>query len=326
MRDARRDDARARREAANWFSRLSQTSVTSHSLLEFRAWRRNPRNRAAYEHMEGVWNRAGGLADDPDIEAIRREALRRTSPRAAHMPVTLRVGVALSIAAVALVAILVLGRFRQQVYQSGVGEQRIVRLADGSTLRLDTDGRAVVALGRESRDVRLERGEALFEVAHDASRPFLVHAHGAVVRAVGTVFDVRISGADVGVVLLRGAVQVRSPAGAQVMLAPDERVQLHAGALSRPSQVDAHRAVSWTERRLIFDNTPLETAVAEVNRYTTAKVDLQAPGLGAAPVNGVFETGDARTFAAAVASVFDLQMDQGPGQAIVLRRTETGAR
>jgi transmembrane sensor len=326
MRDARREDARARREAASWFSRLSQTSITNQSLREFRAWRRDPRNRAAYEQMEGIWNRAGGLAGDPDIEAIRRETLRRTSPRAARKPLTLRVGLALGVAAVALVAILALVRFSPQVYQSGVGEQRIVRLADGSTLRLDTDSRAVVALGPQRRDIRLERGEALFEVAHDASRPFFVHAHGAVVRAVGTVFDVRVSGADVGVVLLQGAVQVRSPAGAQVMLAPDERVQLHAGTLARPSLVDARRAVSWTERRLIFDHTPLEAAVAEVNRYTTAKVELEAPGLAAAPVNGVFETGDARTFAAAVASVFDLQVDQGPGQAIVLRRTESGAR
>jgi transmembrane sensor len=323
MRDAGSEEARARREAADWFTRLSRRSVSTQALQEFRAWRRDPANRAAYERVEAMWNTAGSLAEDPEIQALRRKTRARTAG-AARRRRTMQ-----CVAAAGLVGAVVAGFavYRQlpPSYRTDVGEQRIVQLADGSILRLNTDSRVTVALRKDRRDIRLERGQALFEVAHDPARPFLVHADRTVVRALGTVFDVRRSGRLVDVTLVQGSVRVGA-AGRQVTLKPGERVEIRDGEVARATPADARRDLSWVDRRLVFERTPLAAAVKEVNRYSKRKVELEAADLAAAPVNGTFETGDARTFAAAAASVFDLQVvDQGEA-AIRLRRPHAAAR
>jgi transmembrane sensor len=325
MSDARRDSARAGREAATWFVRLSRRSVTTQQIRDFRDWRADPDNQAAYKAVEGVWEQAGQLADDRDIRRLREETARRTARRRPQRVAawSLAAGLAVLVCVAALYPTLSPPR---TTYTSGVGEQRIVRLEDGSTLRLNTDSRAVVTLRKDRRDVRLQRGQALFEVAHDPARPFVVAADGASVRALGTVFDVRLRDAsDVDVVLLQGSVQVKAPTGETVVLQPDQKVAIDDRRISAPVRTDARRDTSWTERRLTFDHTPLAAAIAEVNRYSADKVVLEADSLAQAPVNGVFETGDARGFAAAAASVFDLQMTARGDEALVLRRPRTAA-
>lgn len=307
-----------------WFARLSRCSTTTQALGEFRAWKRDPSHRVAYGRVEELWRRAG----DPDIAALCRQALDRRPGRSAPGGRERRLGISLSLAIAATLVLTLLVSFGSlpAVYASGVGEQRSVRLADGSVLRLDTDSRAVVAFGERFRDVRLTRGQALLEVAHDPRRPFRVHANGAVVRALGTVFDVRLSGRDVGVVLLRGAVLVTSPKGDRVMFRPGEGVRAVAGGLGRPGPVDPQRAVSWTEGRQIFERTPLASAVAEVNRYARDRVELKVPDLAATPVSGVFNTGDASAFAAAVVAEFALQATRRRDGDIVLTPPEAAGR
>jgi len=317
MRKARGGDARTRREAAEWFTRLSQPSVTTQSIQAFRAWRRDPGNRAAYDRLEAIWDAAGALTEDPDVQALRLQTRARTVGAPRRRVVSWG---ALATAGAAGLAALLFHALSPAAYESGLGEQRIVRLADGSVLRLNTDSRVSVKLGDERRDVRLERGQALFEVAHDPSRPFVVRAGRAEVRALGTVFDVRMADRKVDVTLVEGSVQVSTPSGGRIKLRPDERVQVRDGALEVPAPTDADREISWTDRRLIFQQTPLAEAVAEVNRYSKRKVELEAPDLADAPVNGVFATGDTEAFAAAAASVFDLQVVDRGSSALVLRR------
>jgi transmembrane sensor len=196
----------------------------------------------------------------------------------------------------------------------------VIRLEDGSVLRLNTDSRAVVRYSPGVREVRLDRGQALFEVAHDAARPFLVRADGTTVRALGTVFDVRRRGDDVGVTLLQGVVQVSTDAGGTEILHPNQRLEVVGDAVRAPVAEDVKAATSWTHRRLTFKALPLGEAVAEVNRYSDRKVELAAADLRGAPVNGVFETGDTKGFAAAVAQVFDLKLAETPKGDLVLTR------
>ena len=322
--------AHAEREAAAWFTRLSRRSITTQALGEFRAWKRDPSHRVAYGRVEELWRDAGDLAGDPEIAALCRQALERRPGRSAaggrERDRGLEISLSLAITATFVLTLLVSFGSLPAVYTSGVGEQRSVRLEDGSVLRLDTDSRAVVAFGVRFRDVRLTRGQALLQVAHDPRRPFRVDANGTVVRALGTVFDVRLSGRDVGVVLLRGAVLVTSPKGDRVMLRPGEGVRAVAGGLARPGPVDPHCAVSWAEGRLIFARTPLAAAVAEVNRYARVKIDLEAPDLAAAPVSGVFNTGDVGAVAAALSAEFGLQTIRADDREIVLRPREVSAR
>lgn len=322
MSDARRGPKQRETDAAAWFTRLSRRAVSTEDLRKFRAWRSRPENRAAYERVEAAWRGAGGLAGDPEILDLRERVGRRTAPRVRAQRRRIAWSAGAALAGLALVVLVVLTR--PPSYESDVGEQRIVRLADGSTLRLNTDSRVVVRIGREARRVRLERGEALFEVAHDADRPFTVEAGRTSVRALGTVFDVRRRDGTVDVVLLQGSVEVRGPAGPPLRLRPNEKAVAPADAPPSAARIDARQATSWTERRLTFAHTPLAAAVAEVNRYSKARVELAAPDLAAAPVSGVFETGDAEAFAAAAASVFDLSITREGGR-IVLRRPDDDA-
>lgn len=279
--------AEKRRAAAAWFALLSRPAVTTEALREFWSWKRDPQHRAAYNEVEELWRHAGDLAADAQIEALCRRAMaggiRRSASRVHQRAAA--VTVALGVAASIVVTVMAVVGASPAVYATGVGEQRRVHLADGSVLRLDTDSRAVVAFSRRRRNLLLTRGQALLQVAHDPQRPFLVRADGTVVRALGTVFDVRLSGRDLGVVLLQGSVLVKTSKGDQVMLHPGQAVHARAGVLATPNSVDPGRAVSWTQRRLIFAGAPLAAAVAEVNRYTRAKVALEAPDVAAVPVS-----------------------------------------
>src|SRR5690606_31466403 len=155
------------------------------------------------------------------------------------------------------------------LYVTAVGEQREITLLDGSHVRLDTDTRMRVRFNEGTRRILLDRGQALFEVAHRAQQPFVVQAGDTEVTALGTRFDVRRS-ADVRgarVTLVEGSVAVTGGDGVNRRdwrLQPGE--QLNTAARSaKPRSVDVTVATSWAKGRLVFQNTPLQDAVAEVN-------------------------------------------------------------
>ncbi|MDP3853348.1 DUF4880 domain-containing protein, partial [Phenylobacterium sp.] len=139
-------DDRARLEAAEWFARLNSRTVTTASLLDFRDWRADPANAAAYAEQEALWKAAGRLQDDPEIGAAVKAALSQP-PRPRGFPDWLtapaprfRLGGLAALGVCALLAASGIASTQMgDTYRSGLGEQRIVRLADGSRVRLDTD-------------------------------------------------------------------------------------------------------------------------------------------------------------------------------------------
>lgn len=325
-------DDRARLEAAEWFARLNSRTVSTASLHEFRAWRVNPDNASAYAEQEALWKAAGRLQDDPEIGAAVQAALDQSSKRRrlgdwlTAVPTSLKFA---TLAAFGLGAVLavwgVVATQAGQTYRSGVGEQRIVRLEDGSQVRLDTDTTLRVRLTPGARRIELDHGQAFFDVAHDPTRPFTVRADGAEVRAIGTRFDVRRDGASVQVTLVEGKVQVRQAQGDRrwTMVPGDQlRVGQREPTVTPPQvrQIDAVAATSWTTGRLTFRATPLSAAIAEVNRYGHKKIALEAADLAQRPVSGAFESGDTEAFATAVADLCGLQIDRRGDGEIVLRR------
>ncbi|MCR5879461.1 FecR family protein [Phenylobacterium sp. J367] len=204
-------------------------------------------------------------------------------------------------------------------YATQAIEQKVVRLEDGSRVHLNVDSRVKVAFRDGERRVSLTRGEAFFEVAHDASRPFVVEADGARIRALGTKFDVRRENGAVNVTLLQGAVRVSPASGAQpVVLAPNQQAVVQRSGPIRTAAADAARTTSWTTGRLMFRQTPLASAIAEVNRYSDREVVLSDPALGARTVSGFFDVGDAESFAKGVAGLFDLSVTDEPGGRLLL--------
>jgi transmembrane sensor len=297
--------SRAEREAAEWHLRLGEPRVSTQTVQDFFEWRQDPENAAAYGRVETVWKGARAASGSPAVNRAVAEAMGR--PRRRWLMTTGGAGLAGALVVVVAVTCAALWGSGRQVYRTDVGEQRVVELADGSTVRLDTDSVVRVRFERGRRGLDLVRGQALFTVAHDSTRPFVVTAGDAAVTAVGTVFDVRRTGDAARITLVSGAVSVQGSAGGpQKRLAAGEQAVLsRAGPVVRT--VDAGSVTAWSEGRIVFRDRPLDEAVAEVNRYLDAPIVLDAPALSKASVNGVIRTGDRAAFVEVVAVTFDLK-------------------
>lgn len=295
-----------RDEAAQWYARLNNKTISTDTLRAFQKWKREGDHRQAYMDIAAFWRKVGELAKDEDIVKAGEEALERKKPLG---PGGKGVLGALIVAGLGAALAYGYGAYKGAPYETAIGEQRIVRLADGSKIRLDTNSRLRVRLTGEARRIELQSGQAFFEVAHDPSRPFVVRAAGSEVRALGTRFDVRRRGDAVQVVLVEGRVRVNAPEpGSEVTLQPGQQVEVRDGKAASPTRVDAASATSWTAGRLVFQNQPLSAAIDEVNRYSRAKVVLDAPGLTSTPVSGSFESGDTEAFVNAVKALHDLRI------------------
>jgi transmembrane sensor len=325
------NDARRRsEEAAAWFARLSTPKISNATLDGFWTWRRDPLNRAAYEQIEDFSTAARRLRDDPEMKAAIGEAMRR-KPWWREMLATIRssrsavvIGGALCAGAVAAVVLLLIGGGDR--YSTGVGQKITVSLADGSNVQLNTDTRLRVRFDGNERRLTLERGQAFFDVAHDAARPFIVDAGKARIRAIGTRFDVDRAHQDVEVTLAQGRVEV-TPVGSGHggwTLNAGQRIRIDGDAgAGVPVTADLATATAWTTGRIFFHDTPLAQAVAEVNRYSRRKIALGAGAPRDMKINGAFETGDTEGFVAAAAAGLDLTVEHRLDGTIELRRQET---
>ena len=274
----------------------------------------------------------------PNVLQLRPPALPRTELR----PGLGKWAMAAGLAAVALLgAFLFWGRpgplSAWQHFETQVGEQRIVQLVDGSVLTLNAQSLVAVRMGRSQRDIRLLRGEAMFKVAHDTARPFLVHAQRTTVRAVGTQFNVyaRPDGSTT-VAVLEGKVEVSAGAEANAasahpseapptatahteLLAAGEEASITAtGAIKRDAHADTSSAVAWRQRRLIFDRTALEEIVLEFNRYNrTLRIRLANVPPGAFHFTGSFDADDPQSLALLLSREPDLSVEQHKGEILI---------
>lgn len=305
------EPARVTEEAAHWFTRLKSRVVDTAELSEFYAWRKSPANAAAYDALEAHWRASKKLGDDRDIADAIGEALQSDSPRAAGAR-----GVRLALIAGLIVLAACTAFFlitRETVYETTIGEQRLVQLQDGSRVHLDTDSEISVALG-STRQITLARGRAYFDVARDPDRKFIVLAGDAEVEAIGTVFEVARDAATTLVTLVEGKVAVdASKAGAK-----GERTQLLAGqsvsishdSIGEVGRANVEQINAWTRGRLEFRETPLKDAIAQVNRYARKPITLAPSRWSDERVNGGFAVGDVDAFVEAVTALYPLQIDR----------------
>lgn len=308
---ASEEEERARREAGEWFGRLRSRTVATDELTAFAVWRRDPLNRRSYERMEALWSDSAAMGEEPEVgaalgEALRRRRLRRWVGRIVADRVALTVAAAFAAAVAVVVLLPVPNPWATTGYHTGVGERSIVRLADGTRVRLDTSSTLVPHLTGSVRRVQLSDGQAYFDVRHDPAHPFVVEAgDGTTITALGTRFDVRLGRGAVEVSLYEGSVVVANGrSGASVSLKPGQDVTMREG---RPGAVDdaaGNGMPTWTSGRLSFRETRLDVAVAELNRYTTRPVRLARPDDAGRPVSGDFAADDPDGFVAAANAIF----------------------
>ena len=218
-------------------------------------------------------------------------------------------------------------------FATAVGERSTTELKDGSVATLNTDTRIAVSYTQDERLVTLVHGQALFDVASDPGRPFVVVAGEQRITAIGTVFDVRFEGTEVQVTLVEGVVEVTPDAAFAADLmpsAPDpEPVRLASGQWLRTSAVrtdqqpvvetvDADQATLWRQGQVFFDDVPLSEAAVEMNRYSTVQIVVEDASLDGHRVNGMFRTGRQTAFVDAIEAYFPVDAEQISDNRIVL--------
>jgi len=292
--------------AASWAARADRGLSPAESA-DLEAWLRGDVRRAgAYARL--TW--ALMSTERPDAAAQRPLTSRRSTRRAWLAGAG---AVAASLAATAAY----LGATRPVSYATRKGEQKVVSLDDGSVITLNTNTRLQVRYGKDRRQIQLLEGEALFDVAKDRDRPFVVSARNADVRAVGTSFTVsNVGSAPVAVLVREGIVDVmredqpqqpaaRVTANCRAVLARDTG----AVAVAQVNEAELGSDLAWTDGRIIFRGETLADAAAQFGRYSDVGIVVVDPELGAERVAGVFNATDPVGFAKSVALSLDAKVE-----------------
>jgi len=299
-------------EAAAWVWRTDSGAPTAADVESFEAWlRQDPRHRRAYEELTKVWETLDGLPDPH--RALQMPPLSDTTHTPA--PATPRDGrrkwwlaaAATVVAAVSGATWLLYEGNETQTLATAVGQHRDITLSDGTIVALNTNTIVETSFSHDAREIFLRKGEAHFGVARDRSRPFLVHAGDAVVRAIGTAFEVRLRADEhVDVLVNEGRVEVHSmgePAAAMPVvtvraLSAGEQLSTATTdyAIVPVSAEQVSSELAWRDGAVVFDSVPLTEAIAEIQRYTDARIIVSDPTIGTLPVGGRFKTDDLQGF------------------------------
>ncbi len=311
MKSVRQSAGEIETEAARWVMRLDREGRTDALEAELEAWLAGDvRRRGAFLQAEAAWLRL----DRAHLLGSQAAPSRRRRPRGLPRR-TLFAGLgALAAASVAAVVLLNL----PETYATGVGEVRRAPLADGSTVALNTDSRLEVNLRPEERRIRLGRGEAWFQVAKDADRPFVVEAGLVRAEAVGTAFSVRRREGGADILVTEGVVR------AWTVGSEGRAIELRAGAKAFVSdraevalQVEdapgIDRELAWRSGRIDLEGETLAYAAGEFNRYNSRKLVI-SPDLRDQRLYGVFRIDDPEGFARAVGTSLNARVQVGEAE------------
>lgn len=205
------------------------------------------------------------------------------------------------------------------------GEIRRLPLADGSVATIDTSSELRVVLARDSRRIALDQGQAWFQVAKDRTRPFIVDAGLAEVRAVGTAFSVHRTAAGVQVAVTEGTVAAwpKGANGAMTILEAGQFATFVPGADapvtgSAPAAIE--RSLAWRAGEIALENETLESAVAQFNRYNRQQLVIEDPMLRRERLVGLFRIDKPAAFAEALAASIDVAFTTTPTQIRLARK------
>ncbi len=304
--------------AAGWRARLLSGACRPEDRAAFAKWLSEDAAHArAYGRLSDFWESLEPLKASPAV----RDAMR--SPARAEGGEARRAGFLVAAAAslATLLAVLFVAVTPAREYRTATGEQREIRLTDGSRVMLNTQSEIAVRYNESERRIILRSGEAGFDVARDAARPFLVNAGPVVARATGTKFDVFTRPGGARITLIEGSLEVAARNGsARADLGPGERVEAaENGTLSAVNAVALERATAWREGRLAFDDTSLADAVAEANRYSQIRIVLTDESLRSLRISGVFDAGKPETLVRALEARFGVEVAERSRDRIALK-------
>lgn len=305
---------RIRNKAIRWVTELHGPDRNEKLEARVRRWiARDPRHAAAFDLANKAWQSSGGLHG--------RLTERTRSPARSRFRPTISLPAFAGMSVMAVVIALAIHFLRDDTLVTGAAEQRTAELPDGTQVSLNANSQVVVQYDNGVRRVTLTDGEILIHVVKHESRPFVVIVGEHKVIAMGTSFVVRreeSTGPAFAVTLVEGRVAVEprswpdalpsAPINGVKILSTGERLRVAGDATETVDSPSIERITAWHRGQLIFDDTTLNEAAAEFNRYGPNKIEIDGPAVGKLRIGGVFGIGDANSFAYDMANTFHLRV------------------
>jgi len=281
--------------------------------------------------VESARNAPEPVSELPVSELPLPEATPAAAPMAEHPRVARSwMRMAAAVGGASLLGLLAMWRLQPGVdvqhHETAHSQHLTHSLPDQSVLTLDADSAVDIRYGKSARNVELVRGQALFQVAHDTSRPFRVQAGPVAVTAVGTRFDVDRRADATVVTVLEGmvAVDIAQPAGqagngrSQLMVRAGQQLRVDGDLVATgPVAVDAAHSAAWLDGQIYFDQEPLAEVAAEVSRYSAQPIEVRDPKLRALPISGACAAKDTDSFLAFVRSLEGVRVRNTSGSVVV---------
>lgn len=277
-------------DAVAWFVRLRDEEASDSDRAAFAVWlKASPAHGQAWRELEAVWGALDQVvapkptADTPNFVA---HSPARHKPRPSWRPMA--AAAMLLLAVTAAWRLPPAGMFAD--HRTGIGERRVVALADGSRVELGPASAIDIDFADGRRSVRLVAGEAFFTVARDTARPFVVSAGEGQIAVLGTAFDVKIGQSEaVSVVVTESKVAVSAAGSKAVGVTAGEEVSYDRNGVSavRPADLDAAQA--WRQDQLVFHDAPLDAVLTELRRYRGGTIQLLGGELGKRRITAVFD-------------------------------------
>lgn len=306
------EDADAR--AAAWLDKRDRGGWTDDDEAAFQAWLdEEPLHHIAYWRIEEAWDRTQRLA-----------ALNLPKADYGNGPSFFRIAAVLALVTVTAAAATWINYARPKgtIYATSIGGRETIMLADGTTIELNTSSAVRVLDTTAERKVWLEKGEAFFKVTHDAKRPLTVYAGERRIVDLGTQFDVHREVGRLEVAVVEGRVRFEADKAqsGQVLRRGDVALATPVKTiLSRKGESELARELSWRSGVLVFDNTPLDEAVRQLNRYNQTRLVVADSAIGQLPITGTLSATEPMEFLRMVQTVFGLH-EQRVNGAIVISR------
>ncbi|EQB29815.1 FecR family protein [Sphingobium ummariense] len=328
-------------EAAIWWATCRQLDPDWFAADErFEVWLDDPANSEAWHAIDRRIEQVGAFATMPEVREMRRAALELARVRKRSIGPRWALGTALAasvLAAIGLGSLTLSPRAvpdiatvdNVQRFATAIGQRRDILLDDGSKVTLNTDSLVEVRYSADRRDVRLLQGEAMFHVAKNTARPFIVSAQSRQVTALGTAFDVRIrQDGHIQVLLVEGKVRVEPvrhnglgriiPALDRTELSPGQQLIAEGQGEVEVVAADVERETAWNRGALIFRGDSLGDAVEEVNRYSAMPLMVDDPTIARLKVSGIFPTANQADFVAALEALYPVRAHKEEGGTIRL--------
>jgi transmembrane sensor len=304
-------------QASDWLARQEFGQLDEADMARFERWlAQSFHHRTAYWRMKALWQ-------DSERLAALRSPMRQPHALIAKSRKWPKLAAVFALASMVGAGAWLATLDQPRSYATTLGERKTITLSDGSQIDLNT--KSALRLGSSQREAWLDTGEAYFQIAHDASRPFVVHVAGHRVLDLGTKFLVRKEASKLEVSLVEGRAQIdaANPNGHErpAILTPGDVAIATADTLSvtRKAAPALADALGWRRGVLIFHYVPLADAVATFNRYNREQLVITDPSVGRVTVLGTFPVNDVAAFARVAKEVFGLNVARRNNDILISR-------